>query len=339
MKMIMGYDGSASNSIQEILQNVTLMKNKGLIKAGYKVIIFPCALIEDMESVSWQVLSLGGIPGLSLGVQDRGRIRRAVSAGYSFFKLIGRNDQKELAELAAEIREIAPDAIISTVSSEDDAKNASSYADIFIADDQSNEIDFYEITRNQYDSCFGSCSNEFNLENSLSRRRARLVAETDMLCQLGLFPLSETLDFERMRAIICLLAIMKSPIFLQGNLAAHDALTLSLLTSPEILDILTDLSNPGSASRYYDPWHVLFSRDLADGQQLTFILNRCHGNTSTVIISEDLRLPTGTAFDLYDIFEHKLVQVPSGVFDILVSTSDQADTPCCKLYRTVRDTN
>jgi len=108
-----------------------------------------------------------------------------------------------------------------------------------------------------------------------------------------------------------------------------------MLTNPEAIAInQKNYGYAGICSRYYDPWHCLYKKELTDGSICFLILNRCHGNVPTTIEYDiDLDISKDTSFEVYDIWEHRNLGEFTGTFSVDVQTSDVPSTPCCGLYK------
>jgi hypothetical protein len=334
MKVPMGFDAVNLQNQERALDIAAQMKRLQLFDAGYDTIIV------HAERTAGAYIRLGenlAAEGMRPGIAARAEwiicnLEDIKNARYTYFQVQGVNGGAQAKTVTELIRSRIPGAFICLEADDALAAEIAGYADSWKVHDNIG-TDFYDITRNLLDSCLGTGAADCNTDVSTSAKRAALAHKSGALCQPALLPYGDGLDPERMRAILCMYAILKAPVFIGCHPETMDLKTIDLMINGSILSILRDPSGAGASLRYYDPWHGLFARGLADGGKALLILNRCHGNTKTDITCADLGLAAGSEFELTDLFTGATAVSQNGVWDILIDTSDRPESPCCQFYR------
>ncbi|MBR3304374.1 MAG: hypothetical protein IKI74_00915 [Christensenellaceae bacterium] len=319
----MGYDASCLDE-KEISRQADLLLDTGLYNAGYQVIRLgrPDGRFSDIGAFSGALKSRGFSTDItldnSISVEEAESLIRRTGAQMI---TVDAGADHEAAERL--IGAAGKNIRVAVKASKDDLAWASGIADVVIIDSITDDADFFEITRNQLDSCRDGDTDPKASEANL---RADAMEEGGTY-QPGDLPLK--FDFFRNEAVFIQFAMLGCPLVINGDIAGLGKKTLELLKNREIIHVAR--AGLGRTARYYDPWHVLITKPFSSREAYAFILNRCHGDTKTDIVPGDVGWDD--QFACYDLLENRIVAQKISSYEIHVETSDHPETPCCRLYR------
>lgn len=319
----LGYDASNLGET-EIRHQADLLLEKGLYTAGYRVLRLgsiedkrftnPAKLTSDLRSQGFQLdimvnshTTLENVQGL---VDEYGT--QMLTIGDSEDK---ENTRKLAQAFAGRVR-------IAVCVPRNALDWAAEFANVVILDALTQDADYFEITRNQLDSCRDG---DMETARSEANLRARAMAASGVY-QVGNLPLK--FDYYRNEAIFIQCCMLGCPLILQGDIAAMPDATVNLVRNTRLIRIAS--LGLGKTARYYDPWHVLLTKRAGENQGYAMVLNRCHGDCPTNILAADLGC--NGRFRLWDVMEDRLIGANLEIFEVHVETSDHPETPCCRLY-------
>lgn len=357
---VMGWTSDRYGTLADgafIYRQAMALKNKGLLELGYEYIILQhgwyggadyngvisadMGRYPDIAGLAAALKKMGFKPGIHisdpegmLGIEGEslkrnlGRICNEWEFEYISFSHI--KDEKLGREMVEAIREFGRPVLVNVVE-----ENPQPWV-IELADQwtfyEDLDLDFYDLTRTTLDNVVVDKSEKMDVELSITSYRAKEVPSGHYY-NVGYLPIGAQLDYYRDQAIFSEYCIFSCPLILSMDMESISEQTLSIITNRSAIAINQDSAGKvGSAARYYDPWHCLYRKELADGSFCFVILNRCHGDTPTSIEAEDIPLPGDMCYQVYDLWEHRQMGTYSDSYSVQVQTSDVPETPCCRMY-------
>ena len=323
----MGYDAAGLES-WEVLDQARILLNDGWFNAGYQLIALGRIAREQREEMilaAAKLRSTGFQIGVSVGAGvSAGEMEQEIQAfGARMVTIEHAGDRKQTETLAAAVR---PGVRTGIRVPEGDLCWAAEAADTVILDVMKPESDFFEVTRNELDSCRDG---DTDTGKSAANLRAACLKDGGRILPGNVVT---RFDYFRNEAIFLQMCMLGGPLMLEGDLAD---------ITPEMADLACDERvihaagcGAGRVLRYYDPWHVLLGK--ADGEKYAYalMLNRCHGDQPTNLLPADLGWNGRFAVRLWP--EDELAGACLETYEAHVETSDHPQTPCCRLLRAER---
>jgi len=191
--------------------------------------------------------------------------------------------------------------------------------------------DFYNVSRHQMDNCREEDSDE---TKSLTRERAQYT-KLGHFYNIGIMPIGTGMGFYQDQAIFSDFCILTCPLITGIDLTRMSDETRSILTNKNAIAINQDsMGAAGICAQYYDPWHCLYMKPLADGATAFLMLCRCHGGgTATIDAVKHLKINDQTNFEVFDELAGHSLGTHRGLFSIFVETSDKGTVPCARLLK------
>ena len=316
----MGYDAGCLKEA-EIREQAALLLNRGLYTAGYRTLrlgrIGEEQRFDNLSALARDLRAMGF--ELDATVCCREEAKRAEELDVQMITLADMDD----AEAETVAQEIGGHVRVAIAAPREKLNWAAKLADVVILDVIPPYADFFELTRNQLDSCRDG---DTDVAQSEANLRADSM-EAGGAYQPGNLPL--WFDHHRNEAVFIQMCMLGCPLVLAGNIAQYARQDVDLISNARLLQVAR--SGLGRTIRYYDPWHVLLGKSAGGDGVYRMILNRCHGDSPTDIFPDDLGWEG--RFCIREWPEDQLVGVNLERFAVHVETSDHPETPCCRLYR------
>lgn len=316
----MGYDAGCLKEA-EIREQAALLLNRGLYTAGYRTLrlgrIGAAGRFDDIADLVRDLRAMGF--ELDVTVCSHEEAKRAENLRVQMITLADMDDAE--AEVVAE--EIGGRVRVAIATGREKLSRAAKLADVVILDIIPKYEDFFELTRNQLDSCRDG---DTDIDKSEANLRADAMEEGGTY-QPGNVPM--WFDHRRNEAVFIQMCMLGCPLVLEGNIALYAQPDVDLISNARLLQVAR--SGLGRTIRYYDPWHVMLGKSAGPRGVYRMILNRCHGDTRTDILPADLGWEG--RFAIREWPEDQLVGANLEHFAVHVETSDHPETPCCRLYQ------
>ena len=325
----LGYDARGMGEA-EIRRQAALLIEEGFYRAGYRTLRLgqvwqengePSTRFNDPLALAEALRALGFL--LDVTVDSRAKPDQA----NEWIEKLG---AQMVTVISAENRAAAERVVSSLVHckrlalcvGQKDIRWAAEFADVVELDVISGDADFFEITRNQLDSCRNG-----DVDISLSDVNLRAEAlHAGGVYGVGNVP--SRFDAYRNQAIFTQICMLGCPLVLTGNVSAYSRSFAELVTNANLIRLAR--LGSGKTVRYYDPWHILLGKPNGGNMKFMLILNRCHGDAPTDILPADLGWES--YFSVREWPEDTLAGECLERFAVHVETSDHPETPCCRLY-------
>ena len=323
----MGYDASGLTP-QQILCQAQALLDEGWYAAGYQTVEVGVRNAEELCLLKETAENLRTV-GFRVGVEAGGEctaeeIAAMISAlGAQRVTLCHAGDNAHTEDM---LRSLPKGVSVSLRVEEKDLAWAAQAADTVILESSTLTGDFFEVTRNQLDSCrdgdTDTAKSTANLRNACLKEGGRIA--------LGPLPLR--FDYYRNEAIFLQLCMLGCPLILKGDVRAVPKRFADLAQNPEVIHVASCV--PGCVLRYYDPWHILMGKPDGEKYAYALLLNRCHGDQPTDLKPADLGWEGRFRIVLWP--ENVLAGAMLESYEIHLETSDHPQTPCCRLVRAER---
>ena len=312
----MGYDARGLSD-KEIMRQAKLLLDGGYYRAGYRTL----RLYEGSGKAANALHAMGFKLDVTIDADtpDEEAIELVSKLGAQGVTIQNVVDKAEVEQL---VSALGAGVRVSLCVPQADMAWAAQLADVAELNAITDDADFFEITRNQLDSC---------REGDTDAARSDANLRADAMPQGAAYAvgaLSLRFDEERNRAIFAQMCMLGCPLVLRGDVSDYPEHLARLVRDDKLIRIAA--SGLGRTVRYYDPWHVLLGKPCGDAWWM-LVLNRCHGDTFTDITPADMGWDS--RFAMWDCMSGEMIGESLEKFEVHVETSDHPQTPCCKLYR------
>lgn len=324
----MGADASAWDA--ETLKNeADELIRTGLFDVGYKTLLLG-ADYEEKLAVMRELVKSCFETGITLDAKlvgdDIGEELRKVPS-LKIVRLTGSNDAEVLKLAAEKIRAANGRVLVQIEADADNAKEVSEYADLlYYAPPAGRAVEYFNITRHFLDSCHEK-EHKMELEYSDAVIRADIAGEKRYEC----LPMPLNFNYYKNQSIYFNYVILGTPLVLGTKPSELADETVELLLDDEIISYAGCSAPMGKVVNYFDPWHVLYGRDLGGSRHLMCIVNRCHGDAAVNILPDRDFGGSPKPFSVYDLDEKHIHASACRHFEIYVETSDHPMTPSARL--------
>lgn len=323
----MGVDASNWDAETLIFEAAELNRT-GLFDVGYKTLLLGTDY-EDKIPVMNKLANSCFVAGITLDATTADDAKIESLKELPSLRIVRLNGTDNIALLKAVTEKIKTTYNKVNVQVEATAENAKeiiAFADLlYYAPDAKRKIDYFSITRHLLDSCN---EKDLSLELSDSVIRAGIMQDGKLYECL---PMLLDYNYYKNQSIYFNYLILGTPLVLGTNPSELSEDTIDLLLDEDILAYAA-LSVPmGKIVHYYDPWHVLYGRNLGGNRYLMCILNRCHGDAAVNLLPDRDFDANLKPFSVYDLDEKRLLACACKHFEIYVETSDHPRTPSAKL--------
>lgn len=326
----MGVDASNWDAETLAYEAAELM-NTGLFEIGYKTILLGSDY-EDKLTVMRKLSTSCFESGITLDATKVDDDKVATIRRIPALRIIRLNGTDDVAVLKAAVEKIRGAKMwgvkIQIEATAENAKEVIEFADLlYYAPPANMVVDYFTITRHFLDCCLEH-EHQSEVEYSDSVIRANVVgAEKRYEC----LPMQLHFNYYKNQAIYFNYVVLGTPMVLGTKPSELSEDTLELLLDREILSLASSNVPMGKIVHYYDPWHVLYGRDLGGNRHLLCIVNRCHGDGVTDVQPDRDFGGNPKPFSLYDLAEKRLEVAAGHHYEVLVETSDHPLTPSAKL--------
>lgn len=323
----MGVDASNWDAETLAYEAAELVRT-GLFDVGYKTFLLGTEY-EDKIPVMKELVNSCFDAGITLDattVDDEKVASLKQLPVIRIIRLNGTDDVATLKAAAEKLKAAYERTWIQVEVNAENAKEVIEFADLlYYPPLEGYPIDYFMITRHFLDSCYDE---DIELEHSDSIIRAGIVgADKRYEC----LPMPLHFNYYKNQALYFNYVVLGTPLVLGTKPSELGEDTIDLLLDEEIIALASSSAPMGKIVHYYDPWHVLYGRDLGGTRHLMCIVNRCHGDAAVNILSKRDFASNPYHFSAYDLAEKKIQVCSSSHFEIYVETSDHPLTPSARL--------
>ena len=320
----MGYDACGLHPA-EVAEQARILLDDGWFSAGYQLVELGHVNPEQRDEIIQTAVRLSRI-GFQIGIRTGAEaspeeMQTEVKAfNARMITIEHKGDRKKTEAL---VSAVPPGIRIGIAVAEEELAWAATLADTVVLNVMKPESDFFEITRNELDSCrdgdTDSTRSAANLRTDCLKPGGRILAGN----------LVTRFDTYRNEAVFLQMCMLGHPLMLQGDLSRITLELAETLCDERLIHLAGCCA--GRVLRYYDPWHVLLGKADGDKYAYALILNRCHGDQPTNLLPADLGWEGRFAVRLWP--EDELAGASLETYETHVETSDHPQTPCCRLLR------